>query len=142
MKIHNINYKSLKLIALTGMVLTASSGCYFSKEEDSIRIRFEKEGNPEYADKLYNVLSNLDSNIKNFIEGKDLRVVILEGKISAEEKYQQTYNTSPGKILGYYDKYPDSSANLSVEEFYYRMNRDTLLHEMGHFVDEENGYNY
>ncbi len=49
--------------------------------------------------------------------------------------YVEAFNHS-----GYYDKYPDSSANLSVEEFNYRIVRDTLLHEMGHFVDEENGY--
>ena len=44
------------------------------------------------------------------------------------------------KHTGYYEKYPESSKYLSDDEFNYIIAKDTLLHEMGHFVDEESGY--
>ena len=53
MKLHNVNKNKLKVLALSGLVLTATSNCSYSQELDSIRIKFEKEGNPEYPDNLY-----------------------------------------------------------------------------------------
>ena len=89
------------------------------------------------------------------MESHNVEVVILGGENSVEEKYQQKYGLSPGHLLGfvnnntiyvegskhegYYEKFPNSSQGLTEDDFNFRIARDTLLHELGHYINEENG---
>ena len=97
---------------------------------------------------------------KGDVINTNLRIVLLEGEYSADDFYAQGWGKLPQNITGirlpyeigneiiveeckhtgYYDKYPESSKDLAEDEFNYRIARDTVLHEIGHFVDEESGY--
>ena len=156
-KIHISNLKRLKLLALTGLVLSRGNVTTLAEEVNSpqIGVEYEVRGNPKYADQLSEVIDGLDDNIKDYINRSNLKVVVLDGEDSAEEVYTELEGYNPGHITGflddksdskciyvegsdyqeYYDKYPNSSNGLTREDFNFRIVRDTFLHELGHFLD-------
>ena len=162
MKQFNIKKKLKKAeVALILSALLATSPVKVkASDNDYLGCSYEKMGEPEYLDALYYNLKNIDPGFKAYFEDSNLRVIIMEGKNSAEAMYENGTESIDFSIAGftdfdlsaiyvegvvredYYNKYPESSKGLSIEEFSYRLSRDTLFHELGHFIDGVNELNY
>ena len=69
------------------------------------------------------------NNLKDIYPGRIL------GLTFYEENGGATIFIESGDCSNYYYNYPESSQGLTSEDFCYRMTRNTLLHELGHFLD-------
>ena len=162
MKQFNIKKKLKK--AVVALILSALLATIPLKvkasNDDDLGCSYERMGEPEFLDELYDILNNIEPGFKAYFEANNLRVIIMEGEYSAEAMYENNIESIDFAITGfadndlntiyvesviredYYDKYPESSKGLSLEEFSYRISRDTLLHELGHFIDGITDFDY
>ena len=146
----------LKLAAALGITL-ATNNPIAKAEESRIEFNVETWGNPEFGEVLYHTLEELPQGLNNFFKENDTEVVLLEGESSADYVWKELFGESyPSSITGftatddysstvyveasthngYYEKYEESSKGLTPKEFNSRITKNTLLHELGHAVDE------
>ena len=139
-------------IALSALIVSKPINV-FANNYDNLKANYKQVGNPEFTLELYDVIDNLDEGLKSYFDDKNLNILILEGSRAADVLYCDDGSNLNYSIMGftdynkntiyiegvsykkYYDKYPESSEGLSKEDFCFRIVRDTLLHELGHYVD-------
>ena len=145
--------KRLKLLLLLSTVIFNKR--IVNAEEVSTDIK--KIGEPKYYNDLYSSFTGMGDEWLEFFKDNNCYLTILEGENDAEVMYQQiTGKNLSGSILGFttenysytrnayvegcnhsgrYEKYSDSSAGLTIEEFNKRIDISTMFHELGHLVD-------
>lgn len=148
-----ISYLTLLSTLLTNTKVSKVKADYVPNQNN---LNVEVWGDPEYADSMIEVLDNLSCGLSNYMNARNLKIVLLDGTDASESVFEQLEGYYPGRILGvtfyeedgsatifvesgdcsnYYYDYPESSQGLTLEDFCYRMTRTTLLHELGHFLD-------
>lgn len=149
--------KSEKLRKLTASALLSLLLISNAKEafaDGDIYNCVSKVGEPEYGEQLLDKLYTLPKGIQNYLVEKNINIVLLESDYGAEECWLRLAGYSLGTSIrgftdtltntiyvesgihkGYYERYSSASEGLTKEEFSYRLAKDTLFHEIGHFFD-------
>lgn len=145
-------FKATLLLLLVFATHSPKAEGYTGREES---ISISTVDNPIFADDLNNLLSELPSGIKNYLNRNNLDIVLLEDANGAENTVKTLYGinidaikgftdaTNNGTTIyvessmhpGHYEKHSDISCNYSEEEFNYMLAKDTLFHELGHCFD-------
>ena len=133
--INKLKYISaaLSLIAMTTNEVKAITSYSLEKYED-IKIEIDEE--TENTKYINTYLNELPTYLLNFINRKDINIVLLNGQTKAEEKYNSIYEESLNSSISgfcdyknktiylesqanneYYEKYSNSSHGLSKDEF-------------------------
>lgn len=148
-----ISYLTLLSTLLTNTKASKVKADYVPNQNN---LNVEVWGDPEYADSMIEVLDNLSCGLSNYMNARNLKIVLLDGNDAAESFYEDLIGEYPGRMLGasfiesdgsfivaaevgdcssYYYDYPESSKGLTEDDFCYRVNKNILLHELGHFID-------
>ena len=147
--------KAIKAAIMLGTAALSMPTQTQAKNIEAPKYTLELKGNPYYGKELQEVLEGLDENIQNKLNDEKLKIVILDSKDGAEEAYIECGGYSSGSIMGfteekedsttiyvegvkydgYYEKYPNSSNGLTEDEFYLTIAKDTLLQEIGRYLN-------
>ena len=111
---------------------------------------------PKYAEELLYDIDALPEGLKEYLIKNKLNIKLLAGTEDADRFLKEEYGYSIGEVNGYTSYGDDGSTTIYVEcgldierykfetkrglkmskeEFGYLRARDTLFHEMGHFID-------
>ncbi len=112
--------------------------------------------NPRYAEEVLYDIDTLPEGIKEYLIKNKLRIKLLAGCEDADRCLKEEYGYSIGEVRGYTSYGDDGSTTIYVEcgidierykfetkrglkmskdEFGYLQARETLFHEIGHFID-------
>ena len=116
--------KRLKLLAMYGLVLSSGNVTTLDEDINSLQTGVEDDvrDNSKYSDRLSKVIEGLDDGIKDYINRSNLKVVLLDGKDSAEEVYTELMGYSSGHITGFLDDKSDSKC-IYVDSFQKNMGK-------------------
>lgn len=149
--------KRLKQISAIVSLLamsTNNTGVKAEQQYDLLPKIFYTMDNPTNAEYLYSVLCELPDSILKKLINNNTRVIILNNEDGSEKIYEELYNDkSPGTIIGitlpnittsfveggaqdeYYKKYLAKKGKLSRDEFNKKIEKNILIHEVGHLID-------
>lgn len=128
---------------------------------DILTRNIELNGNPYYAQTLYDVISKLNPAFQQYLVDRNVHITLLDGTESAEYLWNQTDEYYQGSITGFsnaidwnasrvdvyveavqydltysYGNIPEEyKSSTSIEQLNYEIVVSTLLHELGHAVD-------
>ena len=105
MKQFNIKKKIKKAeVALILSALLATSPMKVkASNDDYLGCSYERMGEPEFLDELYDILNNIEPGFKAYFEANNLRVIIMEGEYSAEAMYENNIESIDFAITGFAD---------------------------------------
>lgn len=112
--------------------------------------------NPKYAEEILYDINALPEGIKEYLIRNKLNIKLLAGTEDADNCLREEYGYSIGEVSGYtsygddnsttiyvecgldiksYNFHSKQGLNMSRNMFGYLQARDTLFHEIGHFID-------